>query len=259
MSIPAAINYWPRSSCAKAFWGQQELPPYQELLRATLDWAEPNPGERWLDLGCGGGQLSQGLWLGSDGKVAEIIGLDCAAANTQAFAKLRKRLQPPPGNRLQFLAADFSQGLPFSRDQQFDGVVSGLAIQYAESYSQEKGCWTTEAYDRLLAEVFRVLKPGGRFVFSVNVPEPSWAKVALASAFGAFFSRHPLRYFHKAWGMLSYGGWLKREARKGRFHYLHRTAIVPKLQAAGFTDIQFQRSFARQAYLFRGWKPSNAE
>jgi ubiquinone/menaquinone biosynthesis C-methylase UbiE len=253
-TISTSLNYWPQTACARAFWAQQELPAYQELLQATASWLEPKPGERWLDLGCGRGALTQSLWLASGGSVAEILGLDCAPANLLPYAKLQTRLQPTPGDRLRFFAADFSYGLPFADSARFDGVVSGLAIQYAESYSEETG-WTTDAYDRLLGEVVRVLKPGGRFIFSVNVPNPSWGKVAVKSACAAFASRHPFRFLQRAWSMLSYGNWLKRQARKGRFHYLHRTQIVPKLQAAGFVRIEWQRSFARQAYLFRCWKP----
>jgi ubiquinone/menaquinone biosynthesis C-methylase UbiE len=254
-TISPPVNYWPQTATAKAFWGQQDLPAYQQLFRATVGWLDPKPGERWLDLGCGGGALTKGLWLASRGQVGEIIGLDCAAANGKAFEKHRARLQPPPGKRIDFVAADFSAGLPFGDDAGFDGVVSGLAIQYAESYSKELGRWTSEAYDRLLGEVHRVLKPGGRFVFSVNVPEPSWLKVALRSITGAFVARHPVRYLQKAYAMYTYGGWLKREARKGRFHYLARDVVIAKLQAAGFVNVERQRSFAGQAFVFRAWKP----
>ena len=66
-----------------------------------------------------------------------------------------------------------------ARRQPLRPAVSGLAIQYAESYSETEQRWTQEAFDRLLREVHRVLKPGAAFVFSVNVPEPSWGRVAL--------------------------------------------------------------------------------
>ena len=61
-TIPAAVNHWPQSSCAKAFWSQHEAPAYQQLLADTAAWLDPQPGEHWLDLGCGCGQLSQALW-----------------------------------------------------------------------------------------------------------------------------------------------------------------------------------------------------
>lgn len=44
---------------ARVFWGgQQTLPAYKELLRDTVTWLDPWPGQRWLDLGCGRGQLT---------------------------------------------------------------------------------------------------------------------------------------------------------------------------------------------------------
>lgn len=256
----SAVNYWPDSKCARAFWGQQELPPYQQLLADTTAWLEPQPGERWLDLGCGCGKLSEALWRQSGGTLAEVVGLDCAAINAKAFEKLRQTQQPPiPESRLRFVAADFSRGLAAWPSACFDGVVSGLAIQYAESFCERTQVWTTTAYDAVLAEVFRLLRPGGRFIFSVNVPHPSWAWVALCSICGAFRARSLFRYIKKATRMWRYGGWLQREARRGRFHYLPLQTVTDKLTAAGFTNLEHRLSFARQAYLIRCRKPAVAQ
>ena len=134
-----AVNYWPDSACARAFWGQQEVPPYQRLLCHTTEWLNPQPGDRWLDLGCGGGRLSRALWEKSGGLVAEIVGLDCAAQNDSAFRKLRQGVWPTPADdQIRFQCADFSRGLAAWENSRFNGVVSGLAIQYAESYSQAR-------------------------------------------------------------------------------------------------------------------------
>jgi trans-aconitate methyltransferase len=89
------VNYWPDSACARAFWGQRELPPYRRLLADTAAWLEPRPGQRWLDLGCGSGQLTRMLWEKSRGTLAEVVALDCAAANAQALCKVASRARPP--------------------------------------------------------------------------------------------------------------------------------------------------------------------
>ncbi|HEV3078910.1 MAG TPA: methyltransferase domain-containing protein [Gemmataceae bacterium] len=251
-----SINHWPDSACARAFWGQQDIPPYRRLLADTIAWLDPKPGEEWLDLGCGCGQLTGGLWEKAQGSLGRVVASDCAAINEQAIAKLRSHLRPSPAEeQLSFVHLDFSNGLPVWDDATFDGVVSGLAIQYAEYYCQDRGCWTTDAYDRLLCEVHRVLRVGGRFVFSVNVPEPGWRRVALQSLHGIFRARHPGRYFKNSMRMMRYGKWLTREARRGRFHYLPIETIVEKLRTAGFSNISHRLTYAGQAYLVRCLKP----
>jgi SAM-dependent methyltransferase len=256
MPATAATNYWPDAKCAKAFWSQQEVPPYQKLLADTLDWAAPGPGERWLDLGCGGGAISRAIWERTGGQVAEVVGSDCAAANEDAYTRLRETLSPPPGTRVRFVCHDFSSGLGPFADAAFDHTVSGLSISYAEHFDEIAGRWTTAAYDLLLAEVFRVIRPGGRFVFSINVPEPSWGRVARHSLGAALRSDHPLRFLKRSMRMMRYGRWLKREARTGRFHYLPAEAVTGKLKAVGFVTVEHRLSYCDQAYIFRAIKPA---
>src|SRR5262249_23146777 len=163
-----------------------------------------------------------------------VVGMDCAAVNERAFDELRARIEPHPGpGQIRFTLGDLSQGLTQWRDGSIDGVVSRVGIQYSEYYSPEHPCWTTDAYYHLLAEVYRVLREGGRFIFSVNVPEPSWGRVALHSLTGVFRARRPSRYLKNALRMMRYGSWLKREARRGRFHYLPIEVLKAKLSATG--------------------------
>src|SRR5262249_24284363 len=246
-----SVNYWPQNACARAFWGQHELRPYQHLLSDTVDWAEVRSGEHWLDLGCGCGELTRSLWAKSRGTLAEIVALDCAAANERAIHPLRPHPNPPaPKGRIRFVHADFSNGLATCQSDHFDGVISGLAIQYAESYSPRTG-WTTDAYDRLLDEVYRLLRRGGRFVFSVNVPNPAWGKVALHSLPWVYQSSKPLRLLKNILRMARYGRWLKREAHSGRFHYLPVASIAQRLECVGFADVTHRVSYAGQAYVIR--------
>lgn len=241
-----STNYWPDTKCAKAFWSQHELPPYRQLLADTAGRLAPSAGERWLDLGCGRGMLTREIFEASGGSVASVTGIDVAAINAEAYRKLSDSLRAAPG-QIQFIAGDFLEGLRRFSDGSIDGIVSGLALSYAES--QEGGRWTTTALDRTLAECRRVLAPRGRFVFSINVPNPAWATVARDCLKGAMSRPRPHRYLVKAWRIWRYGGWLKREARRGRFHYLPAEILRTKLVAAGFGQVDVALSFSGQAYV----------
>ena len=163
--------------------------------------------------GCG--ELSLALWKQSGGRLAKVVGLDFAAVNAAIYTERCAAAEPPPSpGRFHFIQADFLTGLAACADASFDGVVSGMAIQYAESFCSERQTWTTDAYDRVLAEVQRVLRPGGTFVFSVNVPEPSWFRLACSSLKGILRVRQPLRYPVRAVQMMSYGAWLKASAAR---------------------------------------------
>lgn len=248
-------NRWSDPKCAKAFWSQQELRPYRQLLADTLDWCMPGPGEHWLDLGCGSGPLTEGLWTRTGGSLAEVVGMDCAAINAHAYEALRLRLTPPPGERLRFVCHDFSFGLGPFGNARFDHVVSGLSIAYAESFDESTGRWSQAAYDGLLREVFRILRPGGRFVFSVNVPAPRWWRVILPSLGDTFRAGRPLQFLKRGLRMIRHARWLTGEAKSGRFHYLTTDTIMAKLKAVGFGQMAYRRTYAGQAFVFRAEKP----
>ena len=252
--MATTVNHWPKSKCAKAFWSQHELPPYQRLLADTIAWCEPRAGECWLDLGCGSGQLTRGLWLKAQGRLGQIIGLDVAAVNEVAYEQLRAGVQASD-RQIAFRQGDFSSGLGSFATNHFDGAVSGLAIQYAESYDGATGAWTKDAYDHLLREINRVLRPGASLVFSVNVPNPGWGLVGLAALTGLFWAPKVKRFVQNSLRMWRYGKWLSKEARGGRFHFLPVDEVVRHLQAARFEQIEHRLSYVRQAYVLRCRKP----
>ena len=96
--------------------------------------------------------------------------------------------------------------------------------------------------------------PGGRLVFSVNVPRPRFWAILWKSLSLAFRVSKPGRVLLNTLQMLRYGRWLRREAKRGRFHYLPIEAIADRLHKAGFCDFRYRMSFAGQAYLVRACK-----
>ena len=106
------------------------------MAAGVLEWLNPQPGERLLDLGCGDGQLTQRLAATG----ADVTGVD-ASAEMAAAACAR-------GIRAVHASAE---ALPFA-DACFDAVFSNAALHWVRDH------------DAMLAEVRRVLRPGGRFV-----------------------------------------------------------------------------------------------
>jgi SAM-dependent methyltransferase len=252
-------NRWLDEKCARAYWDQRWAPSYQELAQDTARWLDPQPGERWLDLGCGGGQLTALLWQLSRGQLAQIVAQDCNPVNREALRKLHRRLSPPPApEQIPFVVGDFSAGLPQYETGAFDGIVSGLAVCYAESKDPVTGHYTDHAYNRLLAELYRVLRPGGRLVFSVNVPRPRWWGLFWKSLGMALRVSKPGRVLLNALTMQRHGSWLQREAQRGRFHFFHAAEVVRRLDKAGFEGIKARLSFGGQAYLFGARKAAAA-
>ncbi|MBB5804320.1 ubiquinone/menaquinone biosynthesis C-methylase UbiE [Saccharothrix ecbatanensis] len=113
---------------------------------AIVDLAGDVAGRRILDAGCGSGPVSQALRE----RGAVVAGFDRSAKMVELA---RQRL----GDDTDLRVADIGQPLPYP-DGAFDDVVAALVLHYLED-------WTSP-----LAELRRVLKPGGRLIVVVNHP-----------------------------------------------------------------------------------------
>ena len=107
-----------------------------ELAGGVLEWLNAQPGEHILDLGCGDGQLTQRIAATG----ATVRGVD---ASPQMAASARSR-----GITVDESSAEL---LPYA-SATFDAVFSNAALHWMRDQ------------DGVLAQVRRVLKPGGRFV-----------------------------------------------------------------------------------------------
>lgn len=107
-------------------------------------------GRHVLDAGCGSGPTLVDLVEGG----ATVVGID----GSQAMLDLaRSRLGPDTDLRVADLGAPF----PFD-EAIFDDVVCSLALHYLEDWQSP------------LAQMRRVLKPGGRLILSVEHPFAIW-------------------------------------------------------------------------------------
>jgi len=113
-----------------------------EMIRLAGDVA----GLEILDAGCGSGPLMEAL----RGKDAVVSGFDLSPAMVELA---RQRL----GEDADVRVADLGAPLPYP-DDTFDLVVASLSLHYVKDW------------DSALAELRRVLKPGGRLIVSIIHP-----------------------------------------------------------------------------------------
>jgi demethylmenaquinone methyltransferase/2-methoxy-6-polyprenyl-1,4-benzoquinol methylase/phosphoethanolamine N-methyltransferase len=113
----------------------------------VVNLARPQPGEAAVDVGCGPGALAIAM-KGRVGATGEVCGIDAA----REMIELARQKASKAGADVRFDVAAIER-LPYS-DCTFDLVTSTMMIHHLPPDLQRSG----------LAEVLRVLKPGGRFL-----------------------------------------------------------------------------------------------
>ena len=132
--------------------------------RMVIELAGIKPGEKVLDVGCGTGNLTLAAKL-SAGPGGEVHGIDAAP---EMIAVARRKAQRT------HLDVTFDVGLieqiPFP-DATFDAVINRLMMHHLPEDLKRAG----------LAEILRVLKPGGRLLIADFTPPSNHVLHHLAS------------------------------------------------------------------------------
>ncbi|HEX6552945.1 MAG TPA: methyltransferase domain-containing protein [Ktedonobacteraceae bacterium] len=127
---------------------------WRELRQRTANMARIQPGDAVLDVGCGTGTLAIEV-ARRVGRAGRVAGVD---PGTQQIARARSKAAR------RHLPIEFQIGvieqLPFP-DQTFDVVLSTLMMHHLPPTLKRQG----------LAEIARVLKPGGRLVIADFTPK----------------------------------------------------------------------------------------
>ncbi len=127
----------------------------RELRQRTIKLARMQPGEQVLDVGCGTGTLALEVArrVGRAGRAGRVVGIDPSPAQI-ARARAKAARRRPPSVPIAFEIGVIEQ-LPFPA-QTFDVVLSTLMMHHLPNPLKRQG----------LAEIARVLKPGGRLVIA---------------------------------------------------------------------------------------------
>lgn len=114
-------------------------------------------GKRIIEVGSGTGFFLRKFAQ----KAAEAVGFDL----TEGMLKAGRKIAAEKGIKIDFIQGNVLEGLPFA-DEYFDIVYSNSMIEFFE-----KG----EEAEKVLTEMWRLLKPGGKFVIGVLNKESTWA------------------------------------------------------------------------------------
>lgn len=167
-----------------------------ELAGGVLEWLNAQPGEYILDLGCGDGQLTHRI---ADSG-AHVLGVDASPA--MVAAARRQGLEAEQAK---------AEALPF-RDTTFDAVFSNAALHWVRGQ------------DAMLAQVHRVLKPGGRFVAEMgghgNIAAIQVAMTAVLERHGFSNLEEGVNYFPTVEGYT-------QRLKKHGFH-VEQMALIPR-------------------------------
>ena len=122
-------------------------PRYMAAITAAVAALDARPGESVLDAGCGTGLTTRRL---------AGLGLDLTALDV-SHASLRFLHGRLGGRRARLVRGDLA-ALPFP-DQSFDRILCANVLQQVEGHAARRAC---------VAELHRVLRPGGRLVVTVQ-------------------------------------------------------------------------------------------
>jgi len=183
----------------------------------VLKLCEPYGGARVLDLGCGEGYCARQLRRAGAG---EVLGIDLSSGMIDS-ALAEERERP--------LGISYRQGdaldLSAIETEHFDLVVAVFLFNYLSS----------DAMTTSMREIFRVLKPGGKFVFSVPHPAYPYMRAPLPPFYfdlggASYFAARNTRFAGKIW---------RRDGSALDVQVVHKTLedYFRALELAGFSRL----------------------
>jgi ubiquinone/menaquinone biosynthesis C-methylase UbiE len=233
------LAFWEESAKVLPY-GEQGL-PYRNIMKTMKKFADPQPGQIWLDAGCGAAKMSELIWESSGKSLNKIIGLDIIFPN---LAKEREEKIPV----LELRYGNLAEQLQFDHDT-FDGIISGATVSFIIEFEGSKG---KAGIEKLFCEFSRVLKPGGKLIWST--PAQNIQRIVCPVVSIPDMIRNP--YLIKiAPAFLKYIKEIRRKGREGIYTYLSPGEWDEMLNRAGFEKRAWQFVFTYQVWVNVAHKP----
>ncbi|MFH1684226.1 MAG: methyltransferase domain-containing protein [Candidatus Margulisiibacteriota bacterium] len=227
---------------------------YLEDMWKTLDL---QPGDRFLDVGCGNGNLDAYCL----GKMAllkdivgwekgEIIGVDfvegALARAEEKIQKVKLKRADLPEHKLTPMDIE-KDYFPFE-SRYFDKITASLLLSYLQDPQV------------VVERLCRSLKPGGTIILTSLKPDADISQIYhnfLRKIKEMPEDEERQELLEKGRGLLNSAiGWIENEEESGRFKYLPADKLEQMLKANGIEIISSQKSFGDQAIIVKGRKIS---
>ena len=205
-------NSWFWDSYAHCYDGLLGTVPYQRLLRRAIDCVPVGAGTL-LDAGCGTGNLLASVRRRR--RDIDLHGIDFSEAMLRrARAKL---------SEAQFLPGDLNAALPYP-DGSFD-VVTCINVLYAVARPE-----------RTLAELRRVLKPGGTLILSSPSARPRMGAFIREHAAAVVGWVRTLPLLLRLALLVAFNVVIFRRGDAGQYHFLDKQAVQKLLACNPVTE-----------------------
>ncbi len=197
---------------------------------ALVDWLCPRPGIRLLDLAAGTGDIAERVLDRVDGQGRVVV----SDINPRMLDQGRDRaLDQGWFDQLGFVAAD-AMALPF-QDRSFDAVTIAFGIR------------NVTHIDRALAEAYRVLVPGGRFLCL------EFSKVVLP-LFDRLYDGYSFTVLPNLGRLVAGDAASYRYLAESIRRFPDQAAFAALIAGAGFEQVRYRNLSAGVAAVHSGWR-----
>lgn len=225
-------RFW--SHYAKFYHYLERSDPYKDLLKDFNNNLSGIIKGDWVDLGSGSGAIVDLLVKKASG--AKITATDI---EPKMLNYLSDRFKENKNIKIKQLDLAMSFDYP---DNHFDGVTANLVLPYLIHHEGEIGL---KGFVKLLKEVYRVLKPGGQFIWSTPKKKVNFFKVFLAS-WKNILDLKNLNHIYYGPAIFKQALQIQNKGKKGIYHFLDIKDLEKILIDIGFKDVKFTRSMAGQ-------------
>ena len=148
-SQKSVVEYYMHATNSVGLW-ESEKKIFKRLFKSE---------DALIEIGCGAGRIAFGLW---DLGYRQLLGIDISRGMITEARRINKILEAG----ISFQIAN-AMKIPFDNDV-FDGAIFGF-----NGLMQTPG---RENRRKIMAEIYRVLRPGAWFVFTAHDRELSWSR-----------------------------------------------------------------------------------